>query len=188
MSTTFDPQILRQLMAEAEKAPNTHEQGHGYERALRYIFEAAGCLVEQNQTNIGGAEEVDLGIGNLGPFALLPRIFLVESKDWDRPVDSKTVGYFLNIVHSRSLELAIVVAPKGITGDHRDMTYAHSLGAAAAAHNVKIVVITTEDLLAITCTTDFVTLLHRRYLRATVNGGVGVPQDGDHQAMRQHQT
>jgi hypothetical protein len=186
MSTTFDPQSLRQLLAEAGEAANTDQQGHAYERAIRYVFEAAGCLVEQNQTNMGGTEEVDLGIGNTGPFPLLPQIFLAECKDWDDPVDSKTVGYFLNIVRNRSLELAIIVAPKGVTGDDRDMTYAHSLGFAAGAQNVKVVVITTEDLLALTSKGDFVALLHRRYLRAVVNGGIGVPRDGDRQGMRRH--
>ena len=185
MSIAFNPQVVRELLAEAESAANTDEQGHAYERALRYAFEAAGCLVEQNVTNLGGAEEVDLGIGNLGSFPLLPRIFLVECKDWDRPVDSKTVGYFLNIVRNRSYELAIVVAPKGLTGDDRDMTYAHSLGVGAAAQNVKIVVVTTDDLLAVASAAELVNLLHRRYLRAGVNGGVGVPRDGDHQLMRQ---
>jgi len=183
----YDPQVVREMITEAESAPNTDEQGHAYERALRYAFEAAGCLVEQNLTNIGGAEEVDLGVGNLGSFPLLPQIFLVECKDWDRPVDSKTVGYFLNIVRSRSLQLAIVVAPKGLTGDDSDMTYAHSLGAYAAAQAVKIVVITTDDLLAIESAADFTALLHRRYLRAVVNGGIGVPRDGDHQATHQLQ-
>ena len=185
MSAPFDPQVLRSKLADAETALTANEKGHAYEEALRYVFEATGCLVEQNLTNIGGAEEVDLGVGNLGSFPLLPRIFLVECKDWDARVDSKTVGYFLNIVRNRSFELAIIVAPKGLTGDDSDMSFAHSLGTGAAAQNIRIVVITTDDLLAIANTAEFVNLLHRRYLRAGVNGGVGVPKPDDHQLMRQ---
>jgi hypothetical protein len=185
MSATFDPQVMRDKLAEADSASTTDEKGHAYERALRYAFEASGCMVEQNLTNFGGAEEVDLGVGNLGSFPLLPRIFLVECKDWEVPVDSKTIGYFLNIVRNRSFELAIVVAPKGLTGDDSDLSFAHSLGTGAAAQNVRIVVVTTDDLLAISSTGEFVNLLHRRYLRAGVNGGVGVPKPGDHQLMRE---
>jgi hypothetical protein len=40
---------------------------------------------------------------------------------------------------------------------------------------------------AIESAADFAALLHRRYLRTVVNGGVGVPRDGDHQAARQLQ-
>src|SRR5262249_15116278 len=89
MNTPFDPQVMREKLGEAESALNTDQKGHAYERALRYAFETAGCMVEQNPTNFGGAEEIDLGVGNLGSFPLLPRIFLVECKDWDVPVDSK---------------------------------------------------------------------------------------------------
>jgi hypothetical protein len=184
MSAIFDPQTLRRLIKEADSAPDTNKKGHAYERAFRYAFKCAGCMVEQNQTNFGGAEEVDLGVGNDGSFRLLPSVFLVECKDWDRPVDSKTVGYFLNIVRNRSVELAIIVAPKGLTGDEQELTYAHSLGT-AGAQNIKVVVITTDDLHAIESIAELVSLMHRRYLRAVVSGGIGVPRAGDHEEMRQ---
>lgn len=59
------------------------------------------------------------------------------------------------------------------------------LGTAASKQEVRIVVITTDDLLAVTSTAEFVNLLRRRYLRAAVNSGVGVPRDDDYQLMRQ---
>jgi hypothetical protein len=180
----FEPSQLRQLFEAAAKEPTSSLRGQAYERAIRYIFESSGCLVEANQTNVLGAEEVDLGVGNLTAMPLLPKIFIVECKDWDSPVDSRTVGYFINIVRNRSLELGIVVAPKGMTGSDDDLTYAQSLGLAAAAQNIKIIVLTSSDLSEIQCITEFVELLHRRYLRAQVNGGVGVPRPEDKRLMR----
>ena len=59
------------------------------------------------------------------------------------------------------------------------------LGTAASKQEVRIVVITTDDLLAVTSTAEFVNLLRRRYLRAAVNSGDGVPRDDDYQLMRQ---
>ena len=182
---TFRPSVLRHLLMQAGEEPISSIRGKAYERAIRYVFESSGCLVEANQTNVLGAEEVDLGVGNLNVMPLLPKIFFVECKDWDDPVDSRTVGYFLNIIRGRSLELCIVIAPRGLTGSGSDLTYAHSLGLAAGAREgVKIIVITSDDLLALECTTEFVSLLHRRYLRAQVNGGIGAPWPEDHSLMR----
>ena len=147
----FEPSFLRHLLMKANEETISSFRGKAYERAIRYVFESSGCLVEANQTNVLGAEEVDLGVGNLNVMPLLPKIFLVECKDWDNPVDSRTVGYFINIVRNRSLELAVIIAPSGLTGSGDDLTYAHSLGLAAAAQHIKIIVVTSDDFLALGC-------------------------------------
>ncbi|WP_157735016.1 hypothetical protein [Pseudofrankia inefficax] len=52
---------------------------------------------------------------------------MVERKHWSAPVDSKTLGYFVNTLATHSAELAVVVASNGITGDREKLTNAHAL-------------------------------------------------------------
>jgi hypothetical protein len=102
-------------------------------------------------------------------------VILVECKHWDQPVDSSTVGYFMNILAGRGVELGVLFAANGITGDREDLTNAHALGLHASPRAIKIVVITTEEIASVQSVDDFVQLLHRRYLRSFATGAIGVP-------------
>ncbi|MDX8141651.1 hypothetical protein SK854_05980 [Lentzea sp. BCCO 10_0061] len=175
---TLDPGVVRGHLDSAASAMDTDAQGKAYEKLIVYLFESTpGCLVEPNIISPFGSEQVDVAVGNLrftdGP-ALLPATFLVECKDWSRPVDSGTLGYFINTLANRSVEVGLMVAAQGITGDPHDLSYAHSLLIQASARRIRVLVITTDEVAALTSTADFVELLNRRHLRA-VASGVGVP-------------
>jgi hypothetical protein len=107
----------------------------------------------------------------MAPAARDPR----ECKHWDKPVDSGTVGYFMNILAGRGIELGVLVAASGITGDRDDLTNAHALGLHGSPRAVKVVVITTDDVIGLQSVGDFIELLHRRYLRSFATGAIGVP-------------
>lgn len=175
----MDDTIIRAQLTAAASAANSDAKGKAYEVLLAYLFSCVpGCIVECGITNIFGTEQVDIAVGNVGSevgLYLLPRVFLVECKDWDQPVDSKTVGYFLNILAGRSVEVGILVAANGITGDLSDITYAHALGLTAAPRGIKLIVITTEEIAGLSAVAEFVDLLHRRLLRAYATGTVGAP-------------
>jgi hypothetical protein len=70
--------------------------------------------------------------------------------------------------------MGLMIAAQGITGDPHDFSYAHSLLIQASARRIRVLVITTNEIAALTCSADFVELLNRRYLRA-VASGMGVP-------------
>jgi Restriction endonuclease len=92
---------------------------------------------------------MDVAVGNARPgdgLWLLPHVILVECKHWDKPVDSSTVGYFMNIMAGRGIELGLLVAANGTTGDRDDLTNAHALGPHGSPRAIKIVVITTEGI------------------------------------------
>jgi hypothetical protein len=76
---------------------------------------------------------------------------------------------------SRSVEVGVLIAANGITGDVTTLTHAHALGIAAAARGIKLVILTTEDIEALTATDALIELLHRRLLRAYATGAVGAP-------------
>lgn len=174
----LDPMVVRDHLNAAASALNTDAQGKAYEKLIVYLFESTpGCLAEPNVISAFGSEQVDVAVGNLrvpdGP-ALLPATFLVECKDWSKPVDSSTVGYFINTLANRSVEVGLMIAARGITGDPHDFSYAHSLLIQASARGNRVLVVTTEEVSTLTSSSDFVELLHRRQLRA-VASGMGVP-------------
>jgi hypothetical protein len=175
---TLDPAVIRDHLNAAASALDTDTQGKAYEKLIVYLFESTpGCLAEPNVISAFGSEQVDVAIGNLrvpdGP-ALLPATFLVECKDWSKPVDSSTLGYFINTLTNRSVEVGLLLAARGITGDPRDFSYAHSLLIQASARGIRVLVVTTEEVAALASSSDFVDLLNRRHLRA-VASGMGVP-------------
>jgi len=171
--------LLTGLLAAAETAPHSQAKGKCYEDLVCYLFQSVpGCIVERDITSIFDTEQIDLAVGNLhhsDGLGLLPAVFLVECKNWEQPVDSQAVGYFFNILANRSIELGIIVAAQGVTGDLITGRHAHALGIGAAGRGIKMIVITTDDLRNVSCVADFVRLLHSRYLRAVATGQLGAP-------------
>jgi hypothetical protein len=175
----MDRAVIIKYLATAASATDSDAQGKAYEALVAYLFGCVpGCLVEPGIINVFGTEQIDVAVGNVrseSGLYLLPRIFLVECKDWTQPVDSKTVGYFLNILAGRGVEVGVLVAANGITGDLANLTHAHALGLTAAPRGIKLVVITSEEIAVLCNVDDLVMLLHRRLLRAYATGTVGVP-------------
>jgi hypothetical protein len=163
------------MLTEAAAGATEDERGKKYEALLVYVFESvANVIVVANTKNYFGAEQIDVAVSNGGGFPGLPDEFLVECKNYAHPVDSKAVGYFLFICVSRGAKLAIVAAHSGLSGQADDMTYAHSLALSGSAMGCRLVVITKDDLLALTSEADLVDMLRRRYLEAFANAGIGV--------------
>lgn len=159
-------------------AANTHEQARAHEGLAVHLFESVpGCRVERNTMNDFQTEEIDVAVGNLGlPTGLpgLANVILVECKDWSRPVDSQAVGYFINKLANRSVELGVLIATNGVAGQD-ERRNAVALGIGAMARGIKLVVITNDDILSLTSTDDFVEVLSRRYLRGVAEGTIGLP-------------
>ncbi len=175
----LEPRVIRRYLTDAKAAETSDAKGKLYEELVRYLFESIpGCIAERNLTNVFRTEQIDVAVGNARldhGLWLLPHVVLVECKDWDKPVDSGTVGYFMNILAGRGIELGVLVAANGITGDREDLTNAHALGLHGSPRAIKIVVITSEDIVSLKSIDDFVELLHRRYLRSFATGAIGVP-------------
>jgi hypothetical protein len=178
MTVALNLATLSDLLYAAAAAPHTDAQGKAYEALAAYLFaKVPGCIVERDVTNVFSTEQIDVAVGNIRAadgLPLLPNVLLVECKDWSQPVDSKTVGYFINILAGRGVELGILIAANGITGEG-DFKNAHALGFAAAPRGIKVLVITTADIRALTSVEDFGELLTSRYLRAVATGTIGLP-------------
>lgn len=172
--TGLDPTEVRRLLTEATQASDADAKGKRYEALLQYVFEAvSGTLVVPNERSYFGAEQVDLAVANRGGFGGLPRHFLVECKNYDHALDSKSVGYFLFICMTRKVDLAIIAAAHGLSGNSADTTYAHSLAQSASSYGCRLVVMTNDDLLSLRSSADLIEMLELRYVQAIANGGIG---------------
>jgi hypothetical protein len=104
----------------AEGATTAYGRGRNYENLFAYLMSSIpGCEVERNSLNHYGTEEADLSVSNMRlreGLPLLPECFLVECKNWSTPIDSTTLGYFVNVVVDRGCSLGVLAAAKGITG------------------------------------------------------------------------
>ncbi|GAA2374616.1 hypothetical protein GCM10010170_077820 [Dactylosporangium salmoneum] len=131
--------------------------------------------MQRNTLNYYGTEEVDITVANEkadGGLRMLPEIFLVECKNWSHPVDSTTLGYFVNVVVDRGCSLGILAAANGITGHQEHRSRAHAIGAAALVRGIRILVITASDLRGLQNPGDLVKLLHHRNLALTAHGTI----------------
>lgn len=175
MSSTFKSEVRKRLKAAEATGLTAAAKGGLFEQLLVYIFdELPATIVEPDIISSFGTEQVDIAVSNRGAFPSLPSVFLVECKNYRHKLDSKAVGYFLFICLSRKVELAVIVASDGLTGDSAEQTYAKSLAKAASPLGCKLIVLDRDDLLSFTTPDDVILLLERRYLRAFASGGIGV--------------
>ncbi|GAB2640690.1 restriction endonuclease [Nocardia goodfellowii] len=175
----LDPLVVQAFLHTARTAADTDSQGKAYEELTAYLFGLVpGCLTDRNLMSFFKTEQIDVAVANNkhndGLYAL-PHVFLIECKNWSSPVDSSTLGYFINILRSRKVEVGILIAANGITGDPIALTNAHALGVSAIADGIKMLIITTEDIAKLTCVTELVEIILRRFLRAYARGGLGTP-------------
>ncbi|MBF6150205.1 restriction endonuclease [Nocardia nova] len=89
---------------------------------------------------------------------------MVECKNWSVPVDSATVNTFATKIRHRGCALGVLVAANGVTGDPHEKTAAYQSAASALQENTRILLVTTDDLMALTSSKDVVVLLHKRLL------------------------
>lgn len=160
----------------AEDAATSYRRGRSYENLLDYLMSSIpGCEVARNALNYYGTEEADLSVSNMQlpeGLRLLPKYFLVECKNWSAPVDSTTLGYFVNVLADRGCKLGVLAAAKGITGSREHRSRAYAIGSNALVRKIRILVITTDDLRALTGPADLVKLLHKRNSQLTANGTI----------------
>lgn len=176
MTTLFQARVDAYLRLGSNAQRAAVFRGRHLENMLTYLLESVpGCQVQRNTLNYYGTEEADLTVANeriSGGLRMLPDMFLVECKNWSHPVDSTTLGYFVNVVVDRGCTLGVLAAARGITGHQEHRSRAYAIGAAALIRKIRILVITDEDLRRLTSAADFVALLHRRNLALTAHGTV----------------
>jgi hypothetical protein len=130
----LNPAYFHSLIAAAStEGLSTTEKGRKLEDLATYLFLLIpGLVPRRNILDETLASETDIVIRNLTPNStvisdLLGRHFLVECKNWARPVSVQQVGYFLYRIRLTHASFGIMFAAHGITGNQAEETAAHSL-------------------------------------------------------------
>ncbi len=161
-------EIARRL-SDGDAAATTEGKG----AALEDVVQCSFCKIRgigflrRDVTNNAGSAEIDILLFNqrhpLGlPF--LPDYLIFECKNWAAPVDSATVDTFIGKIRSCRLELGILVAANGITGNPAERTAANDIiRRAFDRDNVKLLVITRQEIEAFRRTKDVVALVRDKF-------------------------
>ena len=102
----------------------------------------------------------------------LPNVVLIECKNWNNPVSSIEVNRFCQKLASRGLDFGILIANNGITGNANDLDAAHNTIAFHLAQKRIIVVITRQEINAITTTAQMVQLIKEKICLLAVAGRI----------------
>lgn len=168
---------IRELLQRGDGAATRPEQGQAMEDLVSYVFGSVPgiTITMRNALNAFESEEIDVAFWNdidSQGFSFLPRIILVECKNWSRPVGSDEVAWFERKLRARGLSFGILVAARGITGDPASRTAAHEIVAAALREQRQIVVFDREELNALTHSDDLVVRIKEKLCELVVTGTV----------------
>lgn len=103
------------------------EKGSSLERLASYIFSLIpGWVARRNVLHEDLSFETDLVVSNLNSGSnlateLLGRHFLVECKNWDKPVGVREVGYFLYRMRLTHAKFGVILVQKRITGKENEV-------------------------------------------------------------------
>lgn len=174
----IDQAAVQAFVDAGNNAATTTEQGQALESLICYLFSLVPgiAVTHRNEMNVFDTEEIDVALFNDGSadgLFFLPNIILIEAKNWSSNVSSIEVSWFLQKLASRGLDFGILVTTKGVTGNAADLTNAHNIVAQALAQRRKLIVLTTNEILAQADTSDLVKLIKTKLCELAVKGTVG---------------
>ncbi len=174
---TIVPATVQAYIDAGQNGHTTAEQGRALEDLICYVMgQIPGvAITHRNELNAFDTEEIDVAVWNDGAadgLFFLPNIVLVECKNWSNQVGSIEVSWFDAKLRNRGLTFGVLVTTLGITGNANDVTAAHAIVAAALREGRRLVVITTDELLAVVSTEELIRLIKRKLCDLAVKGTV----------------
>jgi hypothetical protein len=169
----IDQAQVENLIDVGLNAATTAVQGKALEDLICYVFDLMPgiTITHRNTKNAFATEEIDVALFN-DEIISLPNIILVEAKNWSNRVGSIEVAWFLTKLQNRGLDFGILVTTKGITGNAEDLTAAHNTVAAALAQKRRLIMITTDELQALTDTDELLQLIKTKLCDLAVKGTI----------------
>jgi hypothetical protein len=154
-------------LQQGNAATTTTGRGQALEDLICYLFgKIPGVSVsERNEPSAFNDEEIDVLFWNKRHnrgLYFFPCLFIAECKNWSSAVGSRAVITFTHTLRSRGCDHGILVANNGISGTSEPPTEAHHQIAMALSDMVHIMVVTREEIQALSDTDSLVELLKRR--------------------------
>jgi hypothetical protein len=171
----YDMQLIEAMIAECRDGSlSTTARGRAFEKLFAYLLSAVPSVVLQMDTvNFAKGDEIDIAVAH-NPFrsglGCFPSLFLVEAKNWHAPVDSPSIAVFIDKLRDRHVELGILVAANGVTGDPQDRQAAYQKASSAQTSGTRLILVTLDDILRLSTPDQFTTLLVKRVLGLAASG------------------
>lgn len=171
----IDQVTMQDYIQAGMAAGTTTEQGRALEDLICYLFGLVPgiSITHRNALNAFDTEEIDVALWNDGAVEglnFLPDVILVECKNWSHRVGSGEVNWFDSKLRNRGLDFGILVSTLGITGNAQDLTAAHSVVAAALKEKRRLVILQTDELLALGDTASLAHLIKTKLCDLAVKG------------------
>ena len=168
---------IQRYLNQGASATTTTAQGKALEDLICYVFQKLPgiSVTRRNKKNAFHTEEIDVAFWNdqhSKGLPFLPNLILVECKNWSSPVGSEQVNWFDTKLKNRGLGFGILVASNGITGNHQEITDAHSIIAAALRESRQLIVISSAELLTISDSADIILLIKEKICDLAVSGTI----------------
>lgn len=172
---SYDKEKIRKYIEDSEKSSTKQEKGKLYEELACYIFKMIPGVViaKRNVMNQYNTEEVDVSIWNekfSDGLPFLNNVFLVECKNWSKPIKSIDVNWFATKVEDRGLDFGILMAANGITKENNEIKRAQSILTGYVRKRIQIIVLEKDEVLALDTTDDLILLIKNKICELVVNG------------------
>lgn len=160
-----------------DNAATTTGKGRALEDMICYLFGLVPgiAITQRNEMNVFDTEEIDVALWNdkeAAGFGFLPDIILVECKNWSVSVGGNEVNWFDSKLRSRGLDFGILIARNGITGNAGELTAAHKVVSDALKEKRRLVILTTDELLALPTTDALAHFIKRKICELAVKGAI----------------
>ncbi len=169
---------LKSYIQQGKDSQTAPDRGRALEDMICYVFgKVPGIsITHRDELNVFHSEEIDVACWNeRHPKGLpsLPDIILIECKNVSRAVGSIDVSWFDTKLENRGLSFGILVSPYGVTGSSTDGMSAYHVLANSQRDGRRIIVITLDELLALTSSEDLVLLVKKKLCLLAVRGTAG---------------
>ena len=170
----FDIVELQRLIADVDGALTATEKGERFEALAEYLFSHLDGVEVTGRDVAMPAEEIDLVLWNAQTEEVLrpwESVILIECKNWTVPVGAPELDSFIAKLRRRALKTGIFVAANGVTGGFAAPTERGAVAVIRSAlqEGIRVIVITMDDIRAITSIDDVRSLIKLRYCKIFVN-------------------
>lgn len=170
-------QTIAKYLQAAKSAKTTKARGTAFESLLMYVLGRIPGVSDMTRDALNElkSEEVDIAFFNgRHPKGLhyLPHFILAECKNWSRPTGSEEISWFDTKLRDRGLSFGIFFSASGITGDRRGKTASYDIVSKALREGRQIIVLTEAELLPISDTDEFNTLIKTKVCNLIASGSI----------------
>jgi hypothetical protein len=164
---------IRAHLASVDGAPTNDAKGDALEDLGKYLLGSIPGVAfrRRNILDAPRAHELDLAFWNDQRISLLhflDAVLIVECKASAAPAGSNEVGWFVRKLQDRGASHGIMIALNGITGDGDTSAHSEVLGA-LIRDKIKILLLTREEILSLTTTTQLADLLKEKEMQLTLD-------------------